>query len=119
MVQLNVDNIFVADSALYYGTAYPSQTNVVNADDKPLLTFWTIITDGDKSYNCALLEEKNSLDEKRLTDEDCEADMLYFGMSDETRDTYFQNADPTVIQNINPMSKQKVPRCEEDYKFAQ
>ena len=78
---------------------------------------WLVVYDGDNSYNCDIILDKIALDVQRETFEGYESELIYFGMSDKKRDESFKVYYELVLQTLNPVGAQGLPKCENDYKL--
>ena len=82
---------------------------------------WFIVKDEDNNnYNCDILMDKMLLDDQRKSKADYESDMVFFGMSDETRDKSLKNLGAYIALTMDPIKNEQNARnikCEKDYKY--
>ena len=114
MVQLNVRTIQVGASGQYKPQTYAKMDEIVNNSRG---WAWLVVYDGDNSYNCDIILDKIALDVQRETFEGYESELIYFGMSDKKRDESFKVYYELVLQTLNPVGAQGLPKCENDYKL--
>ena len=97
---------------------YVAQSNGIDAQMSTMNTWiWPIVYSDDKAYHCDIIFDKTVLDEQRVNFPDYESDLLYFGMSDKTRDESFQPIWSQMLGTVIASKQLSVPKCEEDYEF--
>lgn len=112
MVQLNVSTIQVGASGMYKPQSNAKMNEIV---DNSRGWAWTVVQDGDNAYNCDIILDKIALDVQRETFDGYESEMIYFGMSDEKRGESFKVYYEVVLDTLNPVGAQGLPKCEENY----
>ena len=115
MVQLNVNTMMIGSMGKYHDQSFTLLDKTMDEDNDGGFV-WMIVMVDDKAYHCDILMDKMALDSQRESFEEYESDMLYFGMSDETREKSFTMYYTQIFESINPVNKTSVPKCEEDYK---
>ncbi|MBP5528440.1 MAG: hypothetical protein J6X80_00155 [Lachnospiraceae bacterium] len=80
---------------------------------------WFIIKDEEGNcFNCDILMDKMLLDEQRKSKKDYGSDMIYFGMSDKTRNESIENLGSYIALTMDPIKNEQNARdikCEKDY----
>lgn len=112
LMQLDIECI-----ALNSGGIYVKQDN--ERLDKYMGQFggwntWNIVVADGFAYHCDLFFEVLVLEAKRETKPDYEPEMIYFGMSDETRDKSFK-VSRSEMWPMDTREDYKIPNCEKDY----
>lgn len=116
MVQLNVNTMMLGCMGKYNAQNFSLLDKTMNESNDGGFV-WMIVMADDKAYHCDILMDKMALDSQRENFEEYESDMLFFGMSDETRGKSFTMYYTQAFESINPINKTSVPKCEEDYKL--
>ena len=118
LTQLDIEYICVLGAGPYQETEYEKINEYTHEIE--FAWFWTIITDGANSYNTDILMEKILLDSQRESNPSRESDLIFFGMSDETRKKTFNFVNRKYVMTMNPLAqvdKQvEFPACKTDYK---
>ena len=84
LTQLNVEHVAFVSGGREYDVPSDSIKEVLDILHGNLI--WFIVTDEEGyNYHCDILMDKMLLDEQRKSKADYESDMVFFGMSDETR----------------------------------
>lgn len=117
LTQLDVEYICVVGGGDYNETEF-EKINEYKLELE-FVWFWTIITDGGNAYNTDILMDKIALDSQRESNASRESDLLFFGMSDDTRKKSFNYQARKLVMTMYPLKqidKQiDLPECKTDY----
>ena len=122
MYQLNIECMCVSGSGTYH------KKNIEELDNYMADLWqntWNVVVSDGKAYNCDLFMEIAVLENRKITNPGSEADLTYFGMSDDTHDkTYTVNKASLKTYStyygygaVDGVEENKVPECVEDYYF--
>ena len=119
LTQLNVEHVIFAGGGPEYDVPADSIKEALDITHGSWI--WFIVKDEDNNnYNCDILMDKMLLDDQRKSKADYESDMVFFGMSDETRDKTLKNLGAYIALTMDPIKNEQNARnikCEKDYKY--
>ena len=119
LTQLNVEHVIDVGGGREYDVPTDSIKEAMDTINGNWL--WIVVTDEEQySYHCDILMDKMLLDEQRKSKSDYESDMVFFGMSDDTRNKSIKMLGSyialTMNSNLNNNGGSTI-KCEKDYKY--
>ena len=119
LTQLNVEHVIDVGGGREYDVPTDSIKEAMDIIHGNWL--WIVVTDEEQySYHCDILMDKMLLDEQRKSKSDYESDMVFFGMSDDTRNKSIKMLGSyialTMNSNLNNNGGSTI-KCEKDYKY--
>ena len=119
LTQLNVEHVIDVGGGREYDVPTDSIKEAMDTINGNWL--WIVVTDEEQySYHCDILMDKMLLDEQRKSKSDYESDMVFFGMSDDTRNKSIKMLGSyialTMNSNLNNNGGSTI-KCEKDYNY--